>query len=101
MAPGVAGTDLYTDIKHMAFTTGVSYGLTLIIEKDLNDPKYIVMSKPATTGEEAIRKMIPQSHLRTDGHGNRGGHTRDREDGRGPQESPGPTAGGSYRHNTA
>ncbi len=32
MAPGVVGTDLYTHIKHMAFTTSVSYGLTLIIE---------------------------------------------------------------------
>ena len=27
--------------------------------KDLNDPKYIVTSKPATTGEEAVQKFIP------------------------------------------
>ena len=32
LAPAMVGTDLYTHIKHMAFTTGVSYGLTLIIE---------------------------------------------------------------------
>ena len=29
--------------------------------EDLNDPKYIVASKPATTGEDAVKKMIPQS----------------------------------------
>lgn len=32
MAPAMVGTDLYTHIKHMTYTTGVSYGLTLIIE---------------------------------------------------------------------
>ena len=32
MAPAMVGTDLYTHIKHMSYTTGVSYGLTLIIE---------------------------------------------------------------------
>ena len=32
LAPAMAGTDLYTHIKHMFYTTGVSYGLTLIIE---------------------------------------------------------------------
>ena len=32
MAPGMVGTDLYTHIKHMAYTTGVSYAITLIIE---------------------------------------------------------------------
>jgi NhaC family Na+:H+ antiporter len=32
LAPAMAGTDLYTHIKHMAYTTGVSYGITLIIE---------------------------------------------------------------------
>ena len=32
MAPAMVGTDLYTHIKHMAYTTGVSYGLTLVIE---------------------------------------------------------------------
>jgi NhaC family Na+:H+ antiporter len=32
LAPAMVGTDLYTHIKHMTYTTGVSYGLTLIIE---------------------------------------------------------------------
>jgi NhaC family Na+:H+ antiporter len=32
MAPGMVGTDLYTHIKHMTYTTGVSYGITLVIE---------------------------------------------------------------------
>jgi NhaC family Na+:H+ antiporter len=32
MAPAMVGTDLYTHIKHMTFTTGVSYALTLVIE---------------------------------------------------------------------
>jgi len=32
MAPAMVGTDLYTHIKHMTYTTGVSYGLTLVIE---------------------------------------------------------------------
>ena len=32
LAPAMVGTDLYTHIKHMAYTTGVSYGLTLVIE---------------------------------------------------------------------
>jgi len=32
LAPAMAGTDLYTHIKHMSYTTGVAMGLTLIIE---------------------------------------------------------------------
>jgi NhaC family Na+:H+ antiporter len=32
MAPAMVGTDLYTHIKHMMYTTGVSYGITLVIE---------------------------------------------------------------------
>ena len=32
MAPAMVGTDLYTHIKHMSYTTGVSYGITFIIE---------------------------------------------------------------------
>ena len=32
MAPAMVGSDLYTHIKHMSYTTGVSYGLTLLIE---------------------------------------------------------------------
>ena len=31
LAPAMAGTDLYTHIKHMSYTTGVSYALTLVI----------------------------------------------------------------------
>lgn len=32
MALGVVGTDLYTHIKHMSYTTGLSCALTLVIE---------------------------------------------------------------------
>jgi NhaC family Na+:H+ antiporter len=32
MAPAMVGTDLYTHIKHMTYTTGVSYAITLLIE---------------------------------------------------------------------
>ncbi|MFV2052829.1 Na+/H+ antiporter NhaC [Aliiroseovarius sp. YM-037] len=32
LAPAMAGTDLFTHIKHMSYTTGVSITLTLIIE---------------------------------------------------------------------
>ncbi|KXF82842.1 Na+/H+ antiporter NhaC [Enterovibrio coralii] len=32
LAPAMAGTDLFTHIKHMSYTTSVSIGLTLIIE---------------------------------------------------------------------
>ena len=32
MAPAMVGTDLYTHIKHMSYTTGVSYGITFVIE---------------------------------------------------------------------
>lgn len=32
MAPALAGTDLFTHIKHMSYTTGVSFALTLAIE---------------------------------------------------------------------
>jgi len=31
LAPAMVGTDLYTHIKHMSYTTGVSIGLTMII----------------------------------------------------------------------
>ncbi|MFZ1954015.1 MAG: Na+/H+ antiporter NhaC [Desulfobacterales bacterium] len=31
MTPAMVGTDLYTHIKHMTYTTSVSYGLTLVI----------------------------------------------------------------------
>ncbi|MDD1780045.1 Na+/H+ antiporter NhaC [Enterovibrio sp. ZSDZ35] len=32
LAPAMAGTDLFTHIKHMSYTTSVSIGLTMIIE---------------------------------------------------------------------
>ncbi len=32
LAPAMVGTDLYTHIRHMAYTTGVSFGITLVIE---------------------------------------------------------------------
>ncbi len=32
LAPAMVGTDLYTHIRHMMYTTGVSFGLTLVIE---------------------------------------------------------------------
>lgn len=32
MAPALAGTDLFTHIKHMSYTTGVAIALTLVIE---------------------------------------------------------------------
>ncbi len=32
MAPAIVGTDLYTHIKHMMYTTAVSFGITLLIE---------------------------------------------------------------------
>ncbi len=33
--------------------------------KDLNDPRFVVVSKPGTTGEEAVRKMIPKATYET------------------------------------
>jgi len=33
--------------------------------KDLNDPKFVVVSKPGTTGEEAVKKMIPKATYET------------------------------------
>ncbi len=32
MAPALAGTDLFTHIKHMSYTTGVAFALTFVIE---------------------------------------------------------------------
>lgn len=32
LAPAMVGTDLYTHIRHMMYTTGVAFGLTLVIE---------------------------------------------------------------------
>ncbi|MEO1089876.1 MAG: Na+/H+ antiporter NhaC [Pseudomonadota bacterium] len=32
LAPAMAGTDLFTHIKHMSYTTGVAFALTLVIE---------------------------------------------------------------------
>ncbi len=33
--------------------------------KDLNDPKFVVVSKPGTTGEEAVQRMIPKATYET------------------------------------
>ena len=33
--------------------------------KDLNDSKYVVVSKPGTTGEEAVQRMIPKATYET------------------------------------
>ena len=33
--------------------------------KDLNDPKFIVVSKPGTTGEEAVLRLIPKATYET------------------------------------
>ncbi len=33
--------------------------------KDLNDPKFIVVSKPGTTGEEAVQRLIPNATYET------------------------------------
>ncbi|MEJ2097412.1 MAG: transporter substrate-binding domain-containing protein [Deltaproteobacteria bacterium] len=33
--------------------------------KDLNDSKYIVVSKPGTTGEQAVKRLIPQATYQT------------------------------------
>lgn len=33
--------------------------------KDLNDPKFVVVSKPGTTGEEAVRDLIPKATYET------------------------------------
>jgi polar amino acid transport system substrate-binding protein len=33
--------------------------------KDLNDPKFVVVSKPGTTGEEAVKNMIPEATYET------------------------------------
>ena len=33
--------------------------------KDLNDPKFVVVSKPGTTGEEAVKNMIPNATYET------------------------------------
>ena len=33
--------------------------------KDLNDPKFIVVSKPGTTGEDAVQRLIPKATYET------------------------------------
>jgi polar amino acid transport system substrate-binding protein len=33
--------------------------------KDLNDPRYVVVSKPGTTGEAAVKEMIPKATYET------------------------------------
>jgi polar amino acid transport system substrate-binding protein len=38
---------------------------TVTSYKDLDDPKFVVVSKPGTTGEEAVKKMIPKATYET------------------------------------
>lgn len=38
---------------------------TVTSYKDLNDPKYVVVSKPGTTGEEAVKRLIPNATYET------------------------------------
>jgi polar amino acid transport system substrate-binding protein len=33
--------------------------------KDLNDPKFVVVSKPGTTGEEAVQRLLPKATYET------------------------------------
>ena len=33
--------------------------------KDLNDPKFVVVSKPGTTGEEAVKRLLPKATYET------------------------------------
>jgi polar amino acid transport system substrate-binding protein len=33
--------------------------------KDLNDPRFVVVSKPGTTGEEAVQRLIPKATYET------------------------------------
>ncbi len=49
MAPAMAGTDLFTHIKHMSYTTGVSITLTLIIE--------VVISMSYGGGEGEVERV--------------------------------------------
>jgi NhaC family Na+:H+ antiporter len=49
MAPALAGTDIFTHIKHMSYTTGVAFGLTLIIE--------IILGLGYGGGEENVERV--------------------------------------------
>jgi polar amino acid transport system substrate-binding protein len=40
---------------------------TVTSYKDLNAPKFVVVSKPGTTGEEAVNKMMPKATYKTAG----------------------------------
>jgi len=48
----IVGQTILIDKKH---------GETVKSYKDLNDPKYIVTSKLGTTGEQAVKRMIPKA----------------------------------------
>ena len=41
--------------------------------KDLNDPKYLLTSRPGTTGEEAIKKFMPKAKYKSFEHENDAG----------------------------
>ena len=49
MAPAMVGTDVYTHIRHMMYTSGVAFGLTLIIE--------IILGLQYGGGEEDIESI--------------------------------------------
>ena len=53
LAPAMAGTDLYTHIRHMVYTTGVSYGLTLIIEIIIG-----LFYHPASANIETVNQIL-------------------------------------------
>jgi polar amino acid transport system substrate-binding protein len=38
---------------------------TVLSYKDLNDPKFVLVSKPGTTGEEAVQRLIPNATYET------------------------------------
>jgi polar amino acid transport system substrate-binding protein len=61
----------YVDFANPFMTVGQTVLLNaknkgdVLSYKDLNDPKYTVVSKPGTTGEEAVLSMIPDATYET------------------------------------
>lgn len=53
LAPAMVGVDLYTHIRHMLYTTGVAFGLTLLIEFGLG----FVWSHPPEMQAESIAQF--------------------------------------------
>jgi NhaC family Na+:H+ antiporter len=56
LAPAMAGTDLYTHIRHMANTSGIAFGLTLIIEIGLG-LKYSAANADLTQVEQILTTL--------------------------------------------